>query len=258
MDFDYASILVMLTLASGLIWLADKIWFKKQRLALGITKEPLLVDYGRSFFPVLLVVILLRSFIVEPYRIPSGSMDPTLTTGDFILVNKFTYGIRLPVTNREIKSMHQPNRGDVIVFTYPVNPNLKFIKRVIGLPGDTITYTNKTLYINGKEVLKAYLKRDEFELSSDRKVEVKRYLEKLPEKTHLIFERLTPGREVKNIVVPSGHYFVMGDNRDDSDDSRGWGFVPQDAIVGKAFAIWMSWGGPGSWIRLNRIGQAIN
>jgi signal peptidase I len=258
MDFDYAAILVMLTLASGLIWAADKIWFKKRREALGITKEPTLIDYGRSFFPVLLVVIFLRSFFIEPYRIPSGSMDPTLTTGDFILVNKYTYGVRLPVINKLLIEMGKPQRGDVIVFNYPVNPNMKFIKRVIGLPGDVISYQKKKLTINGKEIPKEFIGRDEFLLEPGRKVDVKRYNEFLPEKTHLIFERYTPGREVSNIIVPEGHYFVMGDNRDDSDDSRAWGFVPESAIVGKAFAIWMSWDGQDKWIRWHRLGQRIN
>ena len=258
MDFDYAAILVMLTLASGLIWLADKLWFKKRRVMLGIQKEPLLIDYARSFFPVLLVVIVLRSFFVEPYRIPSGSMDPTLTTGDFILVNKYLYGVRLPVINKQLIPMYQPQRGDVVVFNYPVNPNLKFIKRLIGLPGDIITYEDKNLTINGKAIPKELIGRDEFLIAPGHRVDVKRFTEYLPEKNHLIYERLTPGREVKNIRVPEGYYFMMGDNRDDSDDSRSWGFVPRDNIVGKAFAVWMSWDSEDHWIRWDRLGQRIN
>jgi len=258
MDFDYAAILVILTLASGLIWLADKLWLRKRRVAAGITTEPVLIDYARSFFPVLIIVILLRSFFVEPYRIPSGSMDPTLTTGDFILVNKYIYGIRSPFTNRLLIEVKQPQRGDVMVFKFPVNPNIKFIKRIIGLPGDIITYEKKRLYINGKEVNKEFLERDEFSLAPGHRVEVKRFMEYLPEKAHLIYERYTPGREIKEVRVPAGHYFVMGDNRDDSDDSRGWGFVPEENIVGKAFAIWMSWDGGGKWIRWHRLGQRIN
>ena len=217
-----------------------------------LNKEPLLVEYGKSFFPVLAIVLVLRSFLVEPFQIPSGSMKPTLEVGDFILVNKFAYGIRLPVLDNKVIEVGDPQRGDVMVFRYPSDPNINYIKRVIGLPGDRIAYSSdKRLTINGQPVAEKMLGEEPGTLGS-----AMLYQEKLGEAEHLIRKemkryRMEPGREW---VVPQGHYFMMGDNRDNSNDSRYWndpripkdllGMVPDRNIVGKAFAVWMSWPDP--------------
>lgn len=217
-----------------------------------LNKEPLLVEYGKSFFPVLAIVLVLRSFLVEPFQIPSGSMKPTLEVGDFILVNKFAYGIRLPVLDNKVIEVGDPQRGDVMVFRYPSDPNINYIKRVIGLPGDRIAYSSdKHLTINGQPVAEKLLGEEPGTLGS-----AMLYQEKLGEAEHLIRKemkryRMEPGREW---VVPQGHYFMMGDNRDNSNDSRYWsdpripkdllGMVPDRNIVGKAFAVWMSWPDP--------------
>lgn len=215
-------------------------------------KEPLLVEYGKSFFPVLAIVLVLRSFLVEPFQIPSGSMKPTLEVGDFILVNKFAYGIRLPVLDTKVVEVGDPQRGDVMVFRYPSDPNVNYIKRVIGLPGDRIAYSNdKRLTVNGQLVAETLVGDEPGTLGSARL-----YQEKLGEVEHMIRKEMRrnlmePGKEW---VVPEGHYFMMGDNRDNSNDSRYWndpniprdllGMVPDRNIVGKAFAVWMSWPDP--------------
>ncbi|UVE18780.1 signal peptidase I [Pseudomonas sp. LS44] len=217
-----------------------------------LNREPLLIEYGKSFFPVLAIVLVLRSFLVEPFQIPSGSMKPTLEVGDFILVNKFAYGIRLPVLDTKVIEVGDPQRGDVMVFRYPSDPNINYIKRVIGLPGDEIRYTSdKHLIINGKPVATALLGSEPGSLGT-----AVLSKEKLGEVEHLIRQelsryRIEPGRQWK---VPAGHYFMMGDNRDNSNDSRYWndpkipkdllGMVPDQNIVGKAFAVWLSWSEP--------------
>ncbi len=217
-----------------------------------LNKEPLLVEYGKSFFPVLAIVLVLRSFLFEPFQIPSGSMKPTLEVGDFILVNKFAYGIRLPVIDTKIIEVGDPQRGDVMVFRYPSDPSVNYIKRVVGLPGDKVRYTSdKRLLVNDQPVAEKLLGEVPGTLGS-----AVLYREKLGEVEHLIRKemrryRIEPNREW---TVPAGHYFMMGDNRDNSNDSRYWndpkiapdllGMVPDRNIVGKAFAIWMSWADP--------------
>jgi len=217
-----------------------------------LNKEPLLIEYGKSFFPVLAIVLVLRSFLIEPFQIPSGSMIPTLEVGDFILVNKFAYGIRLPVVDTKIIDVSDPKRGDVMVFRYPSDPNINYIKRVIGLPGDVITYSSdKRLSINGELVAETLIGEEPGSLGS-----AMLYKEKLNDAEHLIRKemgryRIEPNREWR---VPAGHYFMVGDNRDNSNDSRYWedrsipaelaGMVPDRNIVGKAFAVWMSWPDP--------------
>ena len=217
-----------------------------------LNKEPLLVEYGKSFFPVLAIVLVLRSFLFEPFQIPSGSMKPTLEVGDFILVNKFAYGIRLPVIDTKIIEVGDPQRGDVMVFRYPSDPSVNYIKRVVGLPGDKVRYTSdKRLLVNDQPVAEQLLGEVPGTLGS-----AVLYREKLGEVEHLIRKemrryRIEPNRDW---TVPAGHYFMMGDNRDNSNDSRYWndpkiapellGMVPDRNIVGKAFAIWMSWADP--------------
>ncbi|MGO1461182.1 MAG: signal peptidase I [Marinobacter sp.] len=256
MDIDFPLVLVVLTFASGLIWLADIVFLRPRRLAASPVdggeesdepKEPYLVDLSRSFFPVLLVVLVLRSFLVEPFQIPSGSMLPTLEVGDFILVNKYAYGLRLPVVGTKVLDVGDPERGDVMVFRYPEDRKTNYIKRVIGLPGDTVRYNDKQLFINDKLVESEFVVRLP-------PVEVRR--ESLGGVEHDIL--LTMGRSGAagegEWTLPEGEYFMMGDNRDNSNDSRYWGTVPDELIVGKAFAIWMHWESFTSLPSFKRVG----
>lgn len=198
--------------------------------------EPVLVEYCRSFFPILLIVLILRSFIIEPFQIPSQSMLPTLEVGDFILVNKFTYGLRLPVLGTKIVPIGDPERGDIMVFRNPEDNRTNYIKRVIGLPGDTVTFVGKDLYINGEPVSETLLAALPVE---DPKELI--FQEVLGDNTFTIQKDSSPSNVRNEWVVPEGHYFMLGDNRDRSRDSRYIGFVPDQNIVGKAFAIWMHW-----------------
>lgn len=250
---NFALILFVLMVATGIIWFADHFWLKKWREP--GAADPWWVEYGASFFPVILVVFGLRSFLFEPFKIPSGSMLPTLFVGDFILVNKFTYGIRLPVINKKIIEIGQPQRGDVMVFRYPEDPSLDYIKRVVGLPGDRIAYQDKKLTLNGVEL--PVTPRGDF-LDKDRLIYTPRFTEQLGGVGHdILIDPEAPAfiRQVAafpfrdnchynaagvTCVVPPGHYFLMGDNRDNSRDSRFWGFVPDENIVGRAFFIWFN------------------
>jgi len=252
---NFALFLFLLLAVTGAVWLLDKAVLRSRRPK--DAKQPWWVEYSISFFPVILVVFLLRSFLVEPFKIPSGSMIPTLQIGDFILVNKFAYGIRLPVVNVKVAEIGSPKRGDVMVFRYPADPSLDYIKRVVGLPGDRIEYRDKLLTINGRPVprrpLPDYQSRERLQFYPH-------YLESLDGAEHeIILEKDVPGfvnrvMEFKHsgncdynngglvCTVPPGHYFAMGDNRDNSSDSRVWGFVPDENIVGKAFFIWLNLG----------------
>jgi len=241
------------TFTTGVIWLIDAIAFAPKRRAAargGDEEQPLLVEYARSFFPVLLIVLILRSFLFEPFRIPSGSMIPTLLIGDFILVNKFSYGVRLPVIHTKILDTGKPERGDVAVFRYPDNPRLDYIKRVVGLPGDTIAYSDKTIFVNGNEVKISGGDPYVSPVSDDLVVGATRRQEMLGDVEHdiLVFSQGFSGDRVYE--VPEGHYFMVGDNRDKSNDSRFWGFVPEENLVGKAKYIWMHWNGGILWSRL--------
>ncbi|NMM39047.1 MAG: signal peptidase I [Glaciimonas sp.] len=293
---NFALILFVLTIFTGVIWFLDKFYLSKQRRAAAdvalaefdtrnaklqvdgikldasgraameanILRQPTWIEYSGSFFPVIAMVFFLRSFLYEPFKIPSSSMVPTLLVGDLILVNKFTYGIRLPIINKKIIDINNPQRGDVMVFKYPKDMALDYIKRVVGIPGDRIVYKNKRLTINGEIVsyqpLPDYLDEEYLRYS-------KHYTENLTGVTHQILndERAPsfvqnpdafPQYELCNYniegfacTVPKGHYFMMGDNRDNSLDSRYWGFVPEQNIVGKAFFVWMNLG------NIKRIGS---
>jgi signal peptidase I len=258
-DFvSFAGLLVLLTLLTGLIWAGWALFAHRGHGEDVTLKQPWLVGLARSLFPVVLIVLLLRSFVVEPFRIPSGSMIPTLQVGDFILVNKFAYGLRLPVINTRILSTGKPKRGDVVVFRFPRNPHVDFIKRIIGLPGDTIRYENKQIYINGKPVPRKKLGVYTGEDASLMPYSVQ-YKENLRGVKHDILHiPARPSQPPQRYKVPKGEYFVMGDNRDNSDDSRSWGFVPTQNLVGKAMVIWMSWdtraGGPA----FGRIGKVFH
>lgn len=263
MNFNFELILFYATLITGLVCLFDIVFLAKRRKdrkhVTGDVKLPILVDYARSFFPVLLVVFLLRSFLYEPFRIPSGSLEPTLLTGDFILVNKYDYGVRLPVIHQTIKPGAEPARGDIIVFRWPPNPSFDFIKRVIGIPGDKISYINKELYINGNKIPQNFLTKVTV---SDDGGEPFQALENQEDlfglKHHIYIDPAKNSRDYKDIIVPQGMYFVMGDNRDDSADSRFWGFVSNKDIVGKAVLIWMSWDSANTGVRWKRLGQPIH
>jgi len=253
-------ILVGITALSGLIILIHYLMHRgKPKQAR--KDNPLIVDYAKSFFPILLIVILLRSFVAEPFRIPSGSMIPTLEVGDFILVKKYAYGVRLPVIQTKIIDVAEPERGDVVVFRYPPEPSVNYIKRLIGLPGDHIKWTaNKRLYVNGKEVKLA--RKDNYETKDHRgkPITVPLLEETLDNGvTHDLIYYPEPTR-AGEWDVPAGHYFMMGDNRDNSSDSRFWGFVPEKNLVGKASLVWMHWnwlnGGDG--FKPSRIGTAVN
>ena len=260
MRIDFAAIMVLLVLVSGMVWAMDALFFAPRRKASAVGANeytPRIAEYARSFFPVFLIVLLLRSFLVEPFRIPSGSMMPTLLIGDFILVNKFTYGIRLPVADTKILDLGSPERGDVVVFRYPEDPSTPFIKRIVGLPGDQIAYYNKSLYVNGKpasqKILGTYTGTGP-DSSMTGAIRRREFIEDCPH--DILIQQGYPSREVK-WVVPSGHYFVLGDNRDNSRDSRYWGTVPDELLIGKAFIIWLN-AGLKHGVRWSRIGTAID
>jgi signal peptidase I len=289
---NFALILFVLSVITGVLYVADKLVFAKQRRAKaarlladfdsrnatalarkealveqerhaleeGSLRQPAWLEYTASFFPVIVLVFLLRSFLYEPFRIPSGSMLPTLEIGDLILVNKYEYGVRLPVINKKVIEVGSPQRGDVMVFRFPLNPSQDYIKRVVGLPGDRVEYVNKQLTINGQPV--PLTKTDPF-YDAERLAFYSQFVENLGEVDHRVivqdqapsgiaggYPNTHPGAcqySGTGIVckVPPGHYFMMGDNRDNSEDSRFWGFVPEENIVGRAFFIWMNFGNIG-------------
>jgi signal peptidase I len=257
-NLDFALIIVVLTTLAGVVWGFDTLFFRRARVAAAArgeaVREPVAVEYARSFFPILVLVI--RSFLFEPFRIPSPSMTPTLLTGDFIFVNKFAYGLRLPVINTKIVEIGEPQRGDVVVFRLPSNPKVNYVKRVVGLPGDVVEYhpANKRITINDEVV--------PIEIVGPYKEEPGTVLgwEQLGEHRHRVL--LTQGVLSRGgtYVVPEGYYFMMGDHRDNSEDSRydPVGFVPEENLVGRATGVWMNWrrpseGGP-QW---DRIGTSI-
>jgi signal peptidase I len=252
MDVDFPLILSWAVIISGGIWLADVVVFRPRRVVAAdayragsgrspndetidqILKEPVLAEYARSFFPVLLLVLVLRSFLFEPYQIPSESMVPTLQVGDFILVNKYAYGLRLPVLGTKILEVGEPQRGDVMVFIPPHEPRY-FIKRVIGVPGDHIRYQDKVLTINGERIPQEYVDR----ITVDGRPYIQVYSETLGTHTHLVYRYPARVERPQEWTVPPEHYFMMGDNRDRSDDSRRWGFASDSKVVGRAVAIWI-------------------
>jgi signal peptidase I len=259
MVFDFTFVLVALSAVTGAVWAADRAFFAGARQRAGIAKEPVVVDYARSFFPVIVIVLVLRSFLYEPFRIPSDSMMPTLIQGDFIFVNKWRYGLRLPVLNTRVVEIGRPQRGDVIVFRKPSEPSVIFIKRLVGLPGDTVRVDGSRVTVNGRPSriddsgLYSGPKSEQYPLTAVGE-------EYLGDVTHaVLLDRARPGLDGE-WRVPAGHYFMMGDNRNNSRDSRfpDVGFVPEGNIIGKAEAIWLSFNPePGSFLLWERMGTGI-
>jgi signal peptidase I len=259
MVFDFSFVLVALAALTGVIWGLDRWLFAAGRHARGVAKDPVLVDYARSFFPVILIVLVLRSFLYEPFRIPSDSMMPTLVHGDFIFVNKWRYGLRLPVVNTKVVDIGMPERGDVVVFRKPTDPSLVLIKRLVGMPGDTVQVIGTEVRINGKpsriEVGELYTgpKSEQYPFTQVGE-------EHLGEAAHAVLLVQTRAGLEGEWRVPAGHYFMMGDNRNNSQDSRypDVGYVPEGNIIGKAEAIWLSFDPDRRWHLLwDRMGTGI-
>lgn len=249
---NFALILVVLSFITGFIYLLDIAFWQKKRTK--DQKPNKIIEYSRSFFPVFFIVLILRSFLIEPFRIPSGSLEPTLLVGDFVAVNKFAYGLRLPVLEQKIIPIANPKTGQVAVFRWPPDPSYDYIKRVIGVPGDKISYHNKVLTINGQQAKQTFVGYATDESSGK---PVSHYKENLNGVVHDIFVRNDVPAVDFDIVVPTGNYFMMGDNRDDSADSRFWGYVPDSYLRGKAFLVWMSWNSKVDNIRWSKIGTLI-
>ncbi len=273
---NFEFVLTLATLFAGVVCLLDVLIFARlRRYRYAKAKEvrevlqpeeeeylsqkmPVLVEYARSFFGVLLLVLVLRSFVFEPFRIPSGSLVPTLLPGDFILVNKFDYGLRLPVINKTLVKIHEPQRGDIVVFRYPVNPKVDFIKRVIGLPGDTVSYVNKVFYINGQEASQVFQATESYLYENGTTIEASKLQENLLGVMHDIYQFPSrPADNFTNLTVPQGMYFMIGDNRDDSADSRYWGFVPESYIVGKPVYVLFNWNSVTYNFRWDRSGLKV-
>src|SRR5687767_3194075 len=261
----FETALVALTLGTGLVWLLDRLFLAKrraERAGLLDAKEPVLIDYSRAFFPVLAVVLGLRSFVAEPFRIPSSSMMPSLLIGDFILVNKYAYGLRLPITNKKFVAVGEPKRGDVVVFRPPHHPDQDWIKRVIGLPGDTIAYRDNTVYVNGvalqyRPIGKYVGKGQGADMTGADLLQ-----EDLPGRPHPVLEREDFPFSIQGEgewTVAEGQYFVMGDNRDNSEDSRFWTmhFLPEENLRGKAFLIWLNIDMEAGGVDFSRMGTSI-
>jgi signal peptidase I len=249
---NFALILLLLTVFTGFISLLDIVYFNRKRKG---SPPGQLIKQCRSFFPVFITVLLLRSFLIEPFRIPSGSLEPTLRVGDFVAVNKFAYGIRLPVWEKKIISVGEPKIADIAVFRWPPDPHFDYIKRVIGVPGTVIEYHNKVLTINGVVAKQTFIRYTTDESSGQ---PVAEYEEQLGAVKHAIYIRPDTTATDFKVTVPAHHYFMMGDNRDDSADSRFWGFVDDQYLRGRAFLVWMSWDSKTMSVRWSRLGNTIH
>jgi len=262
MNFDFLTILFLFVVLTGSILLLEVLYLAKRRKLIAgqktVAGKPWLVRFAASFFPIFLFVLLLRAFLVQPYRVPTGSLEPTIMPGDFIAVNMFRYGLRLPLFHNKIIGIDEPKVGDIMLFRWPTNPHILLIKRVIGTPGDHVSYIGKKLYINGKEAKQKIIGKAMDYNAMGKSWSVERVQETINNTIHDIYLNPTRvGNDFIDLVVPKGDYFVMGDNRDDSNDSRFWGFVPENNIVGKAFGIWLSWNQHKKWFRWNRVGLKL-
>jgi signal peptidase I len=252
---SFALLLLLCVVITGLISLVDICYFSKRRQT-GVAQSKW-IEHSRGFFPVFLLVFLLRSFLVEPFRIPSGSLEPTLLIGDFVAVNKYSYGLRFPVWDKKFVNIGEPKRGDIVVFSWPPETKYDYIKRVVGLPGDKISYHDKKLTINGVKARQSFVTYTSFVDQKGKSLKVAKYMEDFSGKQHAIYVNPDVNPFDIDITVPKGHYFMMGDNRDNSSDSRYWGFVAEKNIRGKAFLVWMSWNGLVDSVRWSRIGKTI-
>lgn len=251
MNIDILTLLTILTFGSLFIWLLHRFGCPKRHTH---KKEPFLVEYSRSLFPIFAIVLVIRAFVFQPFHIPTGSLEPTILPNEFVIVSQFAYGLKLPITYKKIVRIGTPKRGDIVVFPYPVNPNLDLIKRVIGLPGDHITYRHNVLTINGKKIKQTFL-RNGVDIEPEGNIPSRIMIEDLDGVKHkILLHKGNSGNDSFSITVPKGHYFMMGDNRNNSADSRVWGFVSEKNIIGKAWLIWMSWD---KGIRWNRIGTKL-
>jgi signal peptidase I len=258
MNFDFLFILAALTLISGLIYLVDILSWSKQRSAKD--KLPLIVEYSRSFFPIFLAVLIIRSFIGQIFHVPTGSLEPTVMPGDFMVVTQYNYGLRVPVINKKILPTGEPQRGDIVVFAWPVNPKINFVKRLIGLPGDKIDYVDGVFSINGKVMPQTF---DAYAMDSNdgntTTWPVKILTENLDGIQHKIYACADLSKcpsttaDFHNLIVPANQYFMIGDNRNNSEDSRIWGFVPEENIIGKAQIIVFNWGNTIDWRRIGTL-----
>jgi len=266
MQINWLNFLTLLSFAviiTGFFWFFERYYqrpkYKKKtgKKDIKLTPLPGPIEFMRSLFPVLLAVLIIRSFIIQPWRVPTGSLEPTIQPGDFILVNQFSYGLRLPVTNTKIFNIGEPKVGDIAVFRFPPNPNIDYIKRVIGVPGDHVQYIDKVLYINGKRMPQKLISQT---LDNEPGGGIPSLLkqEDLNGVKHDILIHKFGGKAVNfDLTVPKGYYFMMGDNRDNSGDSRFWGFVPEKNLIGKAFMVFMSWNNANDSIRWSRIGNRL-
>ena len=244
---NFTALLLIITLFCGVSFILNRtIRFNG--------KTSYFFEFFASLFPILFIVLFIRSFVFEPFRIPSGSMIPTLLVGDFILVNKYKYGLRVPLTNKLIYENEYPNRGDVVVFQFPENTKINYIKRVVGIPGDRVEYINKNLFINGTQLsLQKFNDHDSLNMNLSNQII---YIENNGNKEYLILNNSDRGIDFK-FNVPEDNYFVLGDNRDNSNDSRYWGTVHKNNLIGKAFMIWMYWN-PQSEVKIfDRVGKDI-
>lgn len=253
-DVSVLLILVVLTGLSLIVWVGYRLWqtvVTKQK----DQQDPILVDYARSLLPIFIIVLIIRSFLFQPFRVPSGSLEPTVEPGDFVLVSQFAYGLRLPILQTKIVDIGEPKRGDIAVFHYPIDTNVDFIKRIIGLPGDHIQYKNKQLTINGHKIKQTFV-RNTVDIEGDRTIPATIKTENLNGTKHriMLYNNMSDHMSF-DFTVPEGYYFVMGDNRDGSADSRYWGFMPEHDLVGQAWYVWFHWGPDG--IKLSRFGQSL-
>ncbi len=264
MNFDFPLILLLLTVFTGVVTIGDLIWERctVQKRPSG-AKLPMLLEYCRDFFPIFLIVLVIRSFVISPYQVPTGSLEPTIIPGDLILCNQFAYGVNFPVWHKRLFEVGKPEHGQIAMFRYPVNEKVNFIKRVIGIPGDKISYINKVFYVNGKKMPQHYVGKmyDQDPSFANNPLQLDIYEETFFGVKHRILVNPDrPAENFYNLVVPKGQYFMIGDNRDNSDDSRSWGFVPERNFIGKGMLVWMSWDKLADWskkVRFNRIGTQL-
>lgn len=258
LNFDFPFYLTLGTIVTGIITLVDQIFWAKKRQQAN-QSQPKIIEYARSFFPALLIVWVIRSFLIQPYRVPTGSLEPTVMPGDFIAVKQYSYGLRWPVTQIKFYKVGEPKRGDIALFYWPEDTAIRFVKRVVGLPGDRIVYKNKILSINGKSMPQIFQGTKMSEEPGESPALVIHLKENLEGIIHDVYIRpdAVDNGEI-DVVVPEGHYFMMGDNRDSSLDSRAWGFVPEENLIGKAFLVWMSWDSIHHNVRWKRIFTSVH